>query len=70
MRRWLKGEPKLRDVLADPVIQLMMRRDRVDPDDLHALLRNLKDVRVRADFGSMPAVWADFECAKGEALAG
>ena len=69
MRRWLKGEPKLRDVLADPVIQLMMRRDRVDPDDLHALLRNLKDARVRADFGGMPAVWADFECAKGEALA-
>ncbi len=35
---WLKGEPKLRDVLADPVIQLMMRRDQVDPDRLHAFL--------------------------------
>jgi hypothetical protein len=36
--RWLKGEPKLRDVLADPVIQLMMRRDQVDPEHLHAFL--------------------------------
>ncbi|HLJ20567.1 MAG TPA: hypothetical protein VKU84_10225 [Stellaceae bacterium] len=39
MRRWLKGEPTLREVLDDPVIQLMMRRDRVDPDRLHAILR-------------------------------
>jgi hypothetical protein len=36
--RWLKGEPKLRDVLADPVIQLMMRRDQVDPEHLRAFL--------------------------------
>ncbi len=41
MRRWLKGEPKLRDVLADPVIQLIMRRDRVDPDHLQAFLREI-----------------------------
>ena len=39
--RWLKGEPKLRDVLADPVIQLMMRRDQVDPEHLHAFLRRV-----------------------------
>jgi hypothetical protein len=41
MRRWLRGEPKLSDVLADPVIQLVMRRDRVDPDHLRALLREV-----------------------------
>lgn len=69
MRRWLKGEPKLRDVLADPVIQLMMQRDRVDPDQLHAFLRNVKDARVRADLWGMPMVWADFECAREDALA-
>ncbi len=39
MRRWLKGEPTLEEALADPVIQLIMRRDRVDPDHLQALLR-------------------------------
>ncbi len=41
MRRWLTGEPRLREVLDDPVIQLIMRRDRVDPDHLHALLRGI-----------------------------
>jgi hypothetical protein len=41
MRRWLTGEPTLSEVLADPVIQLMMRRDRVDPDNLQALLRGV-----------------------------
>ncbi len=46
MRRWLKGEPKLSDVLADPVIQLMMRRDRVDPDHLCAFLRRVGGVTL------------------------
>jgi len=41
MRRWLTGEPTLREVLADPVIQTLMRRDRVDPDNLQALLRDV-----------------------------
>lgn len=41
MRRWLRGEPRLTEVLADPVIQLIMRRDRVDPEHLHAFLRSI-----------------------------
>jgi hypothetical protein len=41
MRRWLTGEPTLGEVLADPVIQLMMRRDCVDPDNLQALLHGI-----------------------------
>lgn len=41
MRRWLTGEPTLREVLDDPVIQLIMLRDRVDPDRLHAALRGV-----------------------------
>jgi hypothetical protein len=41
MRRWLTGEPTLGEVLTDPVIQLMMRRDCVDPDNLQALLRGI-----------------------------
>ena len=41
MRRWLTGEPTLREMLADPVIQTLMRRDRVDPDNLQALLREV-----------------------------
>ena len=41
MRRWLTGEPTLREVLDDPVIRLVMRRDRVDPDRLHEFLRGV-----------------------------
>jgi hypothetical protein len=35
---WLQGEPSLKDVLADPVVHAVMRRDKVDPDRLRALL--------------------------------
>jgi hypothetical protein len=35
---WLQGEPSLTDVLADPVVHAMMRRDKVDPERLRALL--------------------------------
>ena len=69
MTRWLKGEPSLKDVLADPVIRLMMRRDRVDPDQLHAFLRHLSDARVSIDFGGMPAGFGDLESPKQDALA-
>ena len=41
MRRWLTGEPTLGEVLADPVIQLIMRRDCVDPENIRALLRGI-----------------------------
>ena len=51
MRRWLKGEPTLRETLDDPVIRLIMRRDRVDPDHLHAFLR---DVGTRLPNAEIP----------------
>jgi hypothetical protein len=38
---WLKGEPKLSDVLTEPVVQLLKRRDQVDPANLHAFLRRV-----------------------------
>ena len=38
---WMQGEPSLTDVLADPVVHAMMRRDNVDPDSLRALLRRI-----------------------------
>jgi len=41
MRRWLTGEPTLREVLDDPVIRMVMRRDRVDPDHLQEFLRGV-----------------------------
>jgi hypothetical protein len=68
MGRWLKGEPRLRDVLADPVIGLMMRRDRVDPGQLRAFLRDINDARVSSGFRGRPAGFADFECSEADEL--
>jgi len=35
---WLQGEPKLDDLLSDPVVQAILIRDRVDPDGLRRFL--------------------------------
>jgi hypothetical protein len=40
--RWLHGEPTLEDVLSDPTVHVLMERDDVDPDDLRALLENVR----------------------------
>jgi hypothetical protein len=40
--RWLQGEPTLEDVLSDPTVHVLMERDDVDPDDLRALLENVR----------------------------
>jgi hypothetical protein len=66
MRRWLKGEPRLRDVLSDPVIQLMMRRDRVDPNHLHRFLRHISDTRVGSDCRGVSARLADLVQSTGD----
>ena len=39
---WLQGEPTLEDVLSDPTVHVLMERDDVDPDDLRALLENVR----------------------------
>ena len=33
---WLKGEPQLDDMLTDPIVRLVMRRDNVGPADVWA----------------------------------
>jgi hypothetical protein len=49
--RWLTGEPTIEDVLSDPIVRALMKRDDVDPDVLRRLLEvtagRLKDRRVR-----------------------
>lgn len=35
---WLQGEPTLTEVLADPLIHTMMRRDGIDADAFRAFL--------------------------------
>jgi hypothetical protein len=34
------GEPKLEEVLSDPIVRAVMERDRVDQAELRMLLRN------------------------------
>jgi hypothetical protein len=38
---WLQGEPTLKDVLSDPVVQALMARDKVDRASLTALARKV-----------------------------
>jgi hypothetical protein len=39
--RWLQGEPTLDDVLSDPTVLALMKRDEVDPDDLLMFLEDV-----------------------------
>jgi hypothetical protein len=39
---WLRGEPTLEDVLSDPIVLALMRRDHEDPDALRMFLENMK----------------------------
>jgi hypothetical protein len=55
---WLSGEPTLDDMLFDPTVITMMKRDGVAPDDLRVLLqemsRRLKRHRVYRHLSSDP----------------
>jgi hypothetical protein len=47
--RWA-GEPKLEEVLSDPIVRAVMARDRVDLEGLRLLLRNAtKLLALRGD---------------------
>jgi hypothetical protein len=60
------GEPKLEEVLSDPIVRAVMARDRVDQDGLRMLLRNAtKLLALRGDdaakckrHGQGPGVYA------------
>ena len=34
---WLKGEPSFEDLIADPIVQLVMRRDGLTAEDIWAV---------------------------------
>lgn len=40
-KTWLLDEPSIEEILKDPIIQLLMRRDGVSEDDLRKRLRSL-----------------------------
>jgi hypothetical protein len=39
---WLEGEPTLDDMLSDPTVLTLMKRDDVDPDDLRMFLEDVR----------------------------
>jgi hypothetical protein len=49
--RWLTGEPTIEDVLSDPIVRALMKRDDVNPTVLRRLLEvtagRLKDRSAR-----------------------
>ena len=40
--QWIHGEPSLDEVLNDPVIRALMRRDGVEVESLRVLIRGLR----------------------------
>jgi hypothetical protein len=52
------AEPRLDDMLADPVVRLVMRRDRLDPRDVRAFMEataeKLRDGRAGPAFVAPP----------------
>lgn len=41
-RRALRGEPQLPDVMADPIIGMLMARDGVSRDELRSLIERVR----------------------------
>jgi hypothetical protein len=39
---WLRGEPSLDEVLADPIVHALMQRDGVDAHDLKVLIEDVR----------------------------
>jgi hypothetical protein len=39
---WLKGEPKLREMLNDPIVRMVMRRDNLGPADVWAAVEQAR----------------------------
>lgn len=40
-RIWLDGEPTIDEVMADPIVHLMMRSDGVAPEDVWGIVRTV-----------------------------
>ena len=51
---WTAGEPRLEDVLDDPIVALLWRRDRLEPTSARAAVRDLQAL-VRGRRRSLPA---------------
>lgn len=39
---WLKGEPQLREMLTDPIVRMVMRRDNLGPADVWAAVEQAR----------------------------
>ena len=48
--RWLSGEPSLDDMLKDPIVRLLMKRDGLSEDTVRAVFQDAAE-RMRARSG-------------------
>ena len=46
-------EPPLEDLLTDPIVELLLERDRIDPAELRSFLAQIRD-RLQAAAGAAP----------------
>lgn len=54
----VEREPTLEDVLSDPVVHALMARDRVDAEEVRALLERLRNAQRRKPPGEAKAAAA------------
>ncbi len=48
--RWLSGEPSLDDMLKDPIVRLVMKRDGLSEDAVRAVFKDAAErLRARTD---------------------
>ena len=48
-KTWTLDEPTIEEILSDPIVQLLMRRDGVDRQDLRARLRAIGAAAARGE---------------------
>ena len=53
--QWIHGEPSLDEVLNDPVIRALMRRDGVEVETLRVLIRGVRRLAAPPARGETPA---------------
>ena len=54
---WLHGEPSIQEVMSDPIVHLVMRRDGLTPESVWAVIQ-AASVKLQVK----PKEVADFEC--------
>jgi hypothetical protein len=58
---WYQREPTLEEILSDPITKAMMQADRVEPQELAAMVRRIACARTGAMKGGKPGQGIEFK---------